>query len=218
MAAFSTLFGPVQDQVEQLGGRAIAGEVAPGPDSPPELRVQRLDRVCGVDDPADFVRERKERDDLAPGTPPALADGGIALAPWAGLERRQRLFGSIGIDGAVDVLERCRKPFAVFPGDEVHGVAQQVDDAGLNDRLRETAVIASGKPFRPSMTASRISSTPRFLSSFITGSQNLAPSFCSSQAEYLLGASGADAQRDMDGFVANHPFVPGLDPDRVRRK
>ena len=45
-----------------------------------------------------------------------------------------------------------------------------------------TARIASGKPFRPSTTASRISSTPRFRSSFITRSQNLAPSFCSSQS------------------------------------
>ena len=39
-----------------------------------------------------------------------------------------------------------------------------------------TAVMASGKPFRPSTTAMRISSTPRFLSSVITRSQNLAPS------------------------------------------
>src|SRR3712207_2771148 len=39
-----------------------------------------------------------------------------------------------------------------------------------------TAVIASGKPFRPSTTAIRTSSTPRFLSSLMTRSQNLAPS------------------------------------------
>ena len=44
----------------------------------------------------------------------------------------------------------------------------------------KTAVIASGKPFRPSTTAIRMSSTPRFRSSFMTRSQNLAPSFCSS--------------------------------------
>src|SRR3954471_302346 len=34
----------------------------------------------------------------------------------------------------------------------------------------KTAVIASGKPFRPSTTASRMSSTPRFRSSFMTRS------------------------------------------------
>src|SRR5690606_307202 len=109
--------------------------MAPGPDSSPQLGVQRLDGVCGVYDPADLVGEGKEWDDLAPGAPPALADGGIALAPIAGLEGRQRLFGSVGIGGAVNLLERGRQPLAVLPGDEVHRVAQQMDDAGLNYRL-----------------------------------------------------------------------------------
>src|SRR5829696_9208615 len=40
----------------------------------------------------------------------------------------------------------------------------------------KTALIASGNPFRPSTTAMRMSPTPRFLSSFMTRSQNLAPS------------------------------------------
>jgi hypothetical protein len=44
-----------------------------------------------------------------------------------------------------------------------------------------TALIASGKPFRPSTTAIRMSATPRFFSSFMTRSQNLAPSVCSIQ-------------------------------------
>ena len=38
------------------------------------------------------------------------------------------------------------------------------------------ASMASGKSFRPSTTAIRMSPTPRFLSSFITLSQNFAPS------------------------------------------
>ena len=42
-----------------------------------------------------------------------------------------------------------------------------------------TAVIASGKPFSPSTTEIRMSSTPRLRSSFMTLSQNFAPSFCS---------------------------------------
>src|SRR5690606_8767350 len=36
-----------------------------------------------------------------------------------------------------------------------------------------------------------------------------------SQAEHLLGAIGADTQRDVDGLVADHPFVADLDPDRI---
>src|SRR3546814_2377012 len=59
----------------------VAWEVSPGSDRAPELRVKRLDGIGYVDDPAHFVRERKERDDLAPGAPPALADSGITLAP-----------------------------------------------------------------------------------------------------------------------------------------
>src|ERR1700738_1401363 len=38
--------------------------------------------------------------------------------------------------------------------------------------------MASGKPFRPSITATRISFSPRWLSSFMTPSQNFAPSLC----------------------------------------
>src|ERR1700730_5943868 len=41
--------------------------------------------------------------------------------------------------------------------------------------------MASGKPFRPSITATRISFSPRWLSSFMTPNQNFAPSFWSIQ-------------------------------------
>ncbi len=37
--------------------------------------------------------------------PQALADGGVALAPFAGLKGAQRLFGGLGIDGAVNALK-----------------------------------------------------------------------------------------------------------------
>src|SRR3546814_148529 len=134
---FPLFFGSVQDQIEQLGGRLVAWEVSPGSDRAPELRVKRLDGIGCVDDPAHFVRERKERDDLAPGAPPALADSGITLAPGTGLERRQRLFGSVGICRTVNLLECGCQPLAVFPGHEVHGVTQQVDNTGLDYRLRE---------------------------------------------------------------------------------
>ena len=60
-----------------------------------------------------------------------------ALAPGAGLEARQRLFSGVGIDGAIDVLQRRRQSLAILPGHEVHGIAQQMDDAGLNGRIRE---------------------------------------------------------------------------------
>ncbi|OWK20598.1 hypothetical protein AJ88_28820 [Mesorhizobium amorphae CCBAU 01583] len=59
--------------------------------------------------------------------------------------------------------------------------------------------------------------TPRFFSSFMTRSHNLAPSVCliQSEAEDLLGAVGQYAERDVYRLVANEALVPDLDPDRV---
>src|SRR5271168_5133007 len=82
----------------------------------------------------------------------------------------------------------------------------------------KTALMASGKPFRPSTTAIRMSPTPRVFSSFMTRSQNLAPSVCSIQMpRILLRAVGQDAQRDVDGLVAHETLLPDLDPDRVEK-
>ncbi len=85
----------VQDQIEQLGGGIIAGEVSPGPDRPPELGVQRLDGVGCVEDFAHRLGEGEVWDHLGPDPPPALADGWVALAPFAGLEGAQRRFGAL---------------------------------------------------------------------------------------------------------------------------
>jgi hypothetical protein len=68
------------------------------------------------------------------------------------------------------------KPGIKHLGYEFQRMADQMNDASLNDRAGKTASIASRKPFRPSTTAIRMSPTPRFLSTFITLSQNFAPS------------------------------------------
>ena len=81
----------------------------------------------------------------------------------------------------------------------------------------KTAVIASGKPFRPSTTAISTSSTPRFLSSVMTRSQNLAPfGLLDPQPQDLLGAVGPNAERDMDRLVADQGLVADLHPQRVK--
>jgi hypothetical protein len=36
------------------------------------------------------------------------------------------------------------------------------------------------------------------------------------KAEHLLGAIGADAQRNVDRLVADDPLVADLDPDRIK--
>src|SRR5215218_9304242 len=67
----------------------------------------------------------------------------------------------------------------------------------------KTAVIASGKPFRPSTTAISTSSTPRFLSSVMTRSQNLAPSVCSIHGQrYIVCRNEAEAEKDATDHAA----------------
>ena len=38
------------------------------------------------------------------------------------------------------VVERLRDVLAILPGGKIHGMADQVNDAGLNDRLRENRI------------------------------------------------------------------------------
>src|ERR1700704_2446520 len=82
-------------------------------------------------------REGVERDDFAPGSPPALANYRVFLAPEAFLECGKRSLAGGGIDSSVDALERSCHRFTIFPGDEIEAVAQEVNDAGLHRRLRE---------------------------------------------------------------------------------
>ena len=111
--------------------------------------------------------------------PPALGNGDIAQAPFACFEGNQRVFGSLGIDGAINSLRSVANGLRSFHDTKSMLLRSKWTMHVWTMASGNTAVIASGKPLRPSTTASMISSVPRFLSSFITRSQNLAPSFCS---------------------------------------
>jgi hypothetical protein len=103
-----------------------------------QIAPERLvDLIRGVQNPPDIAGESIERDDFSPGAPPALADCRVFLPPEALLEGAERGFGSGGINGSVDTLERSRNRLSVFPGDEIEAVAQQMDDASLDRRLWE---------------------------------------------------------------------------------
>ena len=118
---------------------------APGPDRPPQFGIQSLDRIRGVQNPPDIDGESVERDDFGPGASPALADRRIFLAPVALFEGGQRVFAGVSIDRAINRFEGSGNRFAIFPGNEVEAVTQQVNNAGLHrcerkdggDRLRE---------------------------------------------------------------------------------
>jgi len=130
-------------------GCLVTREVAAGANRPPELRVQRLDRVRGVDDPPDRGAERIERDHLLPVPAPALRDSWIFLAPMAFLECLQRGQRGIGILGAIDAAQRLGDGLAVLPGGEAHAVSDEMDNAGLDHRFREHGVDRIGEAFEP---------------------------------------------------------------------
>ena len=119
--------------------------MSPGPDGATQLRVQRLDCIGGVDDPPHAFGESEERNDEFPVAVPALRDGRILAAP---LTLRKILEGSLaggGIGGAIDSAQRLRDALAILPGCKVHRMADQVNDAGLNDRLRENGINGLGE-------------------------------------------------------------------------
>ena len=74
------VFDVADGQPEQLDHGVVVGEVAAVLDDLPELVVQRLDRVGGVDDLAELGRERQERDEPLPGVLPGRHRGRVLLA------------------------------------------------------------------------------------------------------------------------------------------
>src|SRR5204863_2826455 len=85
------LLGTVQDQEEEFGRSLVAGKMASGPNGAAQLGIERLDSICGVENPPHIAGEGVERDNLAPGAPPALPDGRIFLTPEALLEGAERV-------------------------------------------------------------------------------------------------------------------------------
>ncbi len=71
---------------------------------------------------------------MLPGPAPGLADRRIALAPF-GLELLEPDKRLIGVLGPIDRLDRRQDGLAVFPGHKRQTVADQVHDAGLDQRL-----------------------------------------------------------------------------------
>src|SRR6201995_1327864 len=76
---------------------------------------------------------------------PALRDRGIFASPGAGVESLKRGPGRIRVLRSIDRLQRACEDFAVFPGGEIHRMADEMNDARLNDRLRKDGVDRLGK-------------------------------------------------------------------------
>ena len=72
-----------------------------------------------------------------PVPPPGGRDGGVLGAPGAGLERLERGQTRVGVLGAVDRPQLRDHGLPILPGDEVQGMADQMNDAGLNHGVGE---------------------------------------------------------------------------------
>src|SRR5512132_1759017 len=80
----------------------------------------------------------------------------------------------------------------------------------------KTAVIASGKPFRPSTMAISTSSTPRlFTPGSSPGAEFGALGLFDPKSQDFLRPVRADAERDIDRLVSHRPFVAHLDADGI---
>src|SRR3989304_36711 len=65
--------------------------------------------------------------------------GGLAVGPGAG-QLIEHLSGLVGVGGGVDTPELARTALALLPGEVAQALADEVDDAGLIDRLRGDGV------------------------------------------------------------------------------
>src|SRR5271169_2447905 len=116
-----------------------------GSDGAAQLRIQRLDGIRCVDDPSHAFGESEERNHELPVAAPALRDCRIFYAPRT---LRKGIEGSLtgsSIGCAIDRTQRLRQALAILPGGKIHGMADQTDDAGLNDCLWEHGINGLGK-------------------------------------------------------------------------
>jgi hypothetical protein len=138
--------------------------MASGSDSLADSQVRRLNGVDRVNQAADFRRVVEGQDDLVPDTPPARCDHPMPLGQIAFLELNQSQFCSIGLHRRVprlaDSLGSSGDGLAVLVAGDVHGHAQQVDDAGFGCRSGgQRRLDGLRKGLSPSTAAMRMSWT-----------------------------------------------------------
>src|SRR6476469_3407171 len=182
-----------------------------GPNSAAQLGVQRLDGICGVDDPPHAFWEGEERNHELPVAAPALCNGRILYAPWTLREGLERSLPSGGIGCAIDRPQRLRHALAILPGGKIHRMSDQVDDTGLNHGLRKHRIDGLGKALQ----------SIDHRNENVLGAAGLElvddaqPEFGAfglfyPDAENLLGAVRQDAERDVDRLVAHEAFIADL--------
>jgi hypothetical protein len=135
-------------QEHEFEDRLIVREDASGLDRLAKAAVHRFNGVRGVDETPEFGHEAEHRTDLCPVVAPGITQSGIAAFPclFNAFKHSQRLvFGRRG----VHAFEVPRHGFAVFVGNQRHGVTEQVHDAGLVRALREGRLQGFGEARQP---------------------------------------------------------------------
>ncbi|CAM5602904.1 hypothetical protein ATER59S_05514 [Aquamicrobium terrae] len=95
-------------------------------------------------------------------------------------------------------------------------MADQVHDAGLDDRLREDGTDGLGEALQPVDDGDQDVADTAVLQLVHDAQPEFgALRLLDPDAEYLLRAVGQNAERDVDGLVAHEAFVPDLDPNGV---
>ena len=153
-----------QGEINQLLGSLLAREMPPGFHRPPNAAVQALDRVRRVDRLPKRRREAKAGDHPRPVPAPAFHHVRIALAEFARGESLQRRLRGFRIGSLVDLLQFLRQLSAFLPGSAGQEYRSRCTMQVCTTVSGKAVSSASGKPFRPSTTATRMSSTPRFFS------------------------------------------------------
>jgi hypothetical protein len=87
---------------------------------PSELRIQGLDRIRRVNDPAYRRAERKERYHPVLISAPGLRDSRMFSAPWPRLKGLKGSQAYLGIFSPVDTSKRPCDRLSVFPGRKAH--------------------------------------------------------------------------------------------------
>jgi hypothetical protein len=132
---------------------------------------------------------------------------GVLLSPL-GVEGLERVPGRLGRLRAVDLAEPGGHRLAVLPGAEVERVADEMNDAGLHDRLGEGRVDRFGKTLQTvddrdqdvldAAVPELVHHREPELRALVLGDP---------QAQDLAGALAGDAEREIDRLVLHDPAV-----------
>lgn len=105
-----------------------------------------------------------------------------------------------------------------FQRHELERMADEMHDASLNDGLGKDGVDRLGKALQAVDDGDQDVGDAAVLQ-FVHDTQPELGAFrlLDPDAQNLPGAVGQDAERDVDGLVANKPLVPNLDPDGIEK-